>query len=99
MSTPDPTGQPSPRDRLRARHDEQLMLLSTFLGFDAKVARARATLDALEADQRTALAELAAATSIDIAADLTGVTPARVRDALAGQRRPAAPPDTVRGAA
>lgn len=81
-----PAGGLSPRDRLRARHDEQLTLLATYLGFDAKVVRARTTLDALEADQRVALAELALATSVEIAADLTGVAPARVRDAVSGSR-------------
>jgi hypothetical protein len=76
----------TPRDRLRARHDQQLALLNSFLGFDAKVARARSTLASLETEQRAVLGELAAVTSVDIAADLTGVSAARVRDALAEQR-------------
>jgi hypothetical protein len=77
----------NPRDRLRARHDQQLALLNSFLGFDAKVARARSTLDTFETAQRAALGELAAVTSVDTAADLTGVSVARVRDALAERRQ------------
>ena len=77
----------TPRDRLRARHDQQLALLNSFLGFDAKVAKARSTLEALETAQRAVLGELAAITSVDTAADLTGMSAARVRDALAEQRQ------------
>ena len=77
----------NPRDRLRARQDQQLALLNSFLGFDAKVVRARSTLDMLETAQRVVLGELAAAKSVDTAAELTGVSAARVRDALAEQRQ------------
>jgi len=86
---------PTPRDRLRARHDEQLALLNTFLGYDAKVTRARTALETFEADQRAALGDLAAATGADVAAELTGVAVAKVREAVAERRRTPPPRTTA----
>jgi len=45
-----------------------------------------AALQTLEAHQRSALGHLAASAGVDIAAELTGIAIAKVREAAAGQR-------------
>jgi outer membrane protein TolC len=81
----EPTG--SARDRLRAVHDRQLATLAGYLAADAKLDRARAALQTVEADQTLALGELAEITGVDTAGDLTGLPRPRVREALAEYRR------------
>jgi hypothetical protein len=77
----------SARERLRAVHDRQVRTLAGFVALEAKAARLRAALGVLEAEQRAVLGELAGVAGVELAAQLTGVATAKVRETLTESRR------------
>jgi hypothetical protein len=77
----------SARERLRAVQDRQVRTLAGFVALEAKSARMRAALGVLEGEQRAALGELADVAGVELAAQLTGVATAKVREALIESQR------------
>jgi hypothetical protein len=77
----------SARERLRAVQDRQVRTLAGFVALEANGLRLRAALGMLEAEQRVALGELADVAGVELAAQLTGVATAKVREALVDSHR------------
>ncbi len=83
------------RDRLRAVQQAQAAALAAYVTAASKLERVRVELARCEEVVRGALGQLASTTSPDVAAELTGVSVAAVRDALAAHRRETAAADPV----
>ena len=68
-------------------HDAQVAALAEFTALEVKASKLRLGLTGLEASQRMALGRLAELAGVEIAAQLTDLTVAKVREALAERRR------------
>src|SRR5215207_6296470 len=74
------TAAPSARQRLRAVHERQLDVLGHIDGLRVKAARLEVALAGVDAQQRSALGELAEIAGVELAVELTGVPASKVRE-------------------
>ena len=68
-------------------HDRQAAALAAVAALEARAVKAHRALAELEAEQTGALGELAAVAGVELAAELTGVTTGKAREALTARRR------------
>ena len=68
-------------------HDRQAAALASFAALEAKAARLNRALASVEVEQVAALGELAHVAAVELAAELTGASTAKVREALVEHRR------------
>ena len=68
-------------------HDRQPAALAAVAALEARAVKAHRALAELEAEQTGALGELAAVAGVELAAELTGVTTGKAREALTARRR------------
>ena len=68
-------------------HDRQAAALAGFTALEAKVLRLRRAMAGVELEQLAALGELADVAGVELAAELTGVSTSKAREALAARRR------------